>query len=101
MWGIDAHRHGSDGGHSLLQGIFVAYRHINVAGAFGTNVFRLETALAVLVKEKRNPNLYFRLRQIVTHPHGGSVAQLWERKWVAVSTLACDSEVISIITSAS
>lgn len=53
MRGINGHRHRSNGGHRLLQGILITCCHINVAGAFGTDVFRLEPALAILNKEKR------------------------------------------------
>lgn len=50
MTGINGYRHRSNGGHGLLQGIFIAWCHINVACAFGTNVVRVVTALAILME---------------------------------------------------
>lgn len=52
MRSINGHRHGSNGGHSLLQGILII-PHIHIAAAFGTNALRLEPALAILIRDKR------------------------------------------------
>lgn len=60
MRSIDAHRHRSDGGHSLPQGVFIALFHINVARAFGTNGVRLETALTVLITREKLTSYYHR-----------------------------------------
>lgn len=52
MTGINAHRHGSNGGHGLLQGVFIALLHINVARACSTNIVGVVTALTILSEGK-------------------------------------------------
>lgn len=50
---INADGDGSDGGHGLLQGVLVELSHVDVAGAFGSDVLGLEAAGAVLKDGQR------------------------------------------------
>lgn len=46
---IDGHRYWSNGGDGLLQGVLVAFAHVDEACAFGANGVGIETARTVLL----------------------------------------------------
>lgn len=77
MGGVNSNRHGSDGGHSLPQGILVTWRHVYVARAFGADVLGLEAALSILIQREREriPRFHLRLHHFDELPLGGSVAR--------------------------
>lgn len=54
MTRIDAYRHWSDGGHSLLEGVFISLRYINITCAGGTNGIRVVTACSILIERKND-----------------------------------------------
>ena len=66
MAGVDGDRDGTNWGYSWLEGIFVSWADICVAGVSSTNVRSAETATAIL--ESQGPNdqklwsQYFRIR---------------------------------------